>query len=109
MRTPIGRCVSYVHVVLGQTGSPQAGVCRRLLADGEASRQNAATDELRELALAALEAVAVEPPSLSAEFVECLSGTLKIGTAIAAVSKKFQTAKLRRGFRTLPATGRVLR
>ena len=40
----------------------------------------------------------VLPP---AEFVECLSGTLKIGTAIAAVSEKFQTAKLRRGFQTL--------
>ena len=48
-----------------------------------------------ETALAAFQAVATEPPRASpAEFVEGLNRTLKIGTAMAPVSKKFLDRKI---------------
>jgi hypothetical protein len=59
-----------------------------------------------ETALAAFQAVAAEPPRASpAEFVESLNRTLKIGTGMAPVSKKFLDRKIAARFaRTLPAT-----
>ena len=87
--------------VLGQTGSPQAGVCR-LLADGEASRQMPLQTNCENSRWPHWRQLRRSRQASPAEFVEYLSGTLKIGTAIAAVSEKFQTAKLRRGFQTLP-------
>jgi hypothetical protein len=59
-----------------------------------------------ETALAAFQAVAAEPPRASpAEFVEGLNRTLKIGTGMAPVSKKFLDRKIAARFaQTLPAT-----